>query len=736
MNPEQITEAHRSRLALVYIRQSTTRQVEENRESQRRQRALVARAEALGWRPERIFEVDEDLASSASRSSRRLAFERMVSETALGKVGLIISLEVSRVSRGNCDWYHLLDVCAVTRTLIADLDGIYEPGAYNDRLLLGLKGTMSEAELHVMKQRMVEAILEKAKRGEYRRRLSPGLVWDEAGRIHKHPDEQVTNVIELMYQRFDELGTVHQTQVSMAEDGILVPVLSGKKGRLVWKPPSYAYVHRALTNPLYAGAYTFGERQTEEFLDSTHRPVKKQKKKERKDWHAFITEHHEGYISWEDYEKLLERIAKNRQGDDTLGAAREGESLLQGLIVCGQCGRRMKVGYGKGSRPTRYRCSDRSKQLGTGICQAFGALRLERAIEELVVECLKPLGMEAMIQAAAEYAEGDVRERKHCQQQVERAAYEVELARRAYDAVDSTNRLVARELERRFEKALEALESIEDKMGKAIQSLEKPLSAKEQELLRSYSTNLPLLWSAPGTRAQDRTRLARCLIDKVVVEVPKGASMLKAEVHWSGGECTTIELPKGKIGAHRYVSDPELIELMGKLAKEFSDVQIARILNRKGLRTPKGLSFTAHRVACLRHNYAIPTGPKVARSGDDIKTALQAGEILGVAGSTVIRWVETGLLRGHQATEGAPWRIRVTKEDIEKLTTADVNEDWLPLKGAALILGVTQQRVLQKVKSGELQAKRVMVGRRSSWRINIPSTSYGNQPPLFDEFSR
>ena len=736
MNPEQVTAIHRSRLAVIYIRQSTYQQVLHHQESQRRQRGLIQRAKALGWPTDKILEVDDDLGHSASRSSHRLGFHEMVSETALGKVGLILALEVSRLCRANRDWYHLLDICSVTGTLIADAEGLYDPRAYNDRLLLGLKGTLSEAELHIMKQRMAEAIREKAKRGEFRFRLPPGLVWDEAGQIQKHPDEQVASVLDLIFERFEQLGSVNQTQRSLAEEGVRVPVLGGRKGKLVWKPPSYRYVHRVLTNPLYAGTYAFGQRQTEEVLDSNQRPVKRQKPKPPKDWHALIPDHHEGYISGEQFEKNLGDIASNRRGSEFVGAAREGDSLLQGLVLCGRCGRSMKVAYSRRPRTTRYRCADRNKQTGSTICQSFGAVRLERAVEELVLECLRPLGVEAMIEAADGYSEASERQQQYWQQQVERARYESDVAQRAYDAVDPMNRLVARELERRFEKALEGLEAVEKEAEVALQALDKPLSASDKERLKSYGENLPELWSAPTTRAQERKRIVRCLIQQVVVTVPTEGCRLKADVHWSGGERTVVEVPKGKSGVHRYVSDPELIELIRQLAREFSDVQIARILHRKRLRTPKGLTFTTYRIAGLRNNYGIPPAPKLPRKGEDIYTALEAGKILGVDRGTVIRWVEAGLLRGSQATDGAPWRIRVTEEDRQRLTATQVDEQWLPLKGAALALGVSSQTVLQKLKSGELEGKRVRVGRRSGWRIHLLQRTCDNQPPLFHDFSK
>ena len=398
MNREQITAGHRARLANVYIRQSSAHQVLHHQESQRRQRSLVERAIELGWPRELVVQIDEDLGVSASVHQQRLAFNDMVVEVALGKIGIILALEVSRLSRANQDWYHLLDICSVTNTLIADAEGLYDPRAYNDRLLLGLKGTMSEAELHVMKQRLVEAMREKAKRGEFRFCLPPGFLWDEAGRIQKTPDEQVVSAIEFIFQRFDELGTVHQTQCSLCEENRRVPVRAGRN-RIEWKLPSYQYVHRVLTNPMYAGAYAYGQRRTEEKLDESLRPVKRIRKVPRKDWHALIKDHHPGYVSWEVYEKNQQRIVENRRGESASGAPREGDSLLQGLVLCGRCGGRMKVAYGKRSM-LRYRCVRQRDQKGAPVCQAFGAIRLERAVEALVLECLEPAGIEAMMEAA------------------------------------------------------------------------------------------------------------------------------------------------------------------------------------------------------------------------------------------------------------------------------------------------------------------------------------------------
>ena len=731
MNCEQITPRHRSRLALVYIRQSSRKQVEHHKESQRRQRDFVERAEQLGWLRDQIQVMDEDLAKTASRSGQRSGFEQIAAMTALGKVGIILALEVDRLARGNRDWYHLLDICGITGALIADEEGLYDPGTYNDRLLLGLKGTMSEAELHLIKQRMVQATLAKAKRGELKRKLPAGFIWDEAGRIQKDPDERVAEAVKLVFRRFHELGTIHQTHISLVDEGVKLPVCQICGNNVQWIRPSYGLIQRMLKNPVYAGAYVYGRRQTEETLDSSLKPIKRMKKVGPERWHAFLKDHHDSYISWEQFERNLEQIKSNYRKASAPGAPREGEGLLQGLILCGRCGRRMRIAYGRGTRPSRYWCSYARRQIGAPVCQGFGARKLEQAVEALLLECLAPLGVEAMIEAAKVYEHDSETERTRWKQSIERARYEVALARRQYDAVDPENRLVGRELERRFEKALRELQKIEAEAQLQIRRLEQPLSGSEQQLLKRYAQKLSPLWNAPTTRAQDRKRIARCLIEHVVVTAPREATTLTAKVYWKGGEETTIEIPRGKTGVHRYVSAPELVELIRELAKEFSDVQIARILQRKRLKTPKGLSFKAYHVTNVRRKYGIPKGPSVPVQGKDIYTAQEAGQLLGVDRSTVIRWLEVGLLRGYQLTAGAPWRIVVTGEDIERLKPNDVGKDWVPLKGAAAALGVSQQTVLQKLNSGELRGVRVRTGRRTSWRIHLPESIYEDQPTFF-----
>jgi len=731
MSRDQIKAGHLSRKAFVYIRQSSNHQVAHNLESQSRQRALVDRAVEFGWPRDRIVQVDEDLGLSA-RFQKRPGFENMVSEVALERVGIILALEVSRLSRSNQDWYHLLDICAVAGTLIADADGLYDPRAYNDRLVLGLKATMSEAELHVLKQRLVESIRAKARRGEFRLRLPPGFIWDLAGCIVKNPDEQVRSTIELIFSRFDSLGTVHRTHTSLLEEGVRVPINRGNSRRLLeWVVPSYNYLLRTLRNPVYAGAYAFGRTQVEEFLDENRRPRKRWRRKAPSDWHALIPDHHEGYICWESYLRNQKQIDTNQGWKRRRGAAREGRSLLQGLIHCGHCGRRMQVSYSSRTRSIYYCCRGARMQNAESICQQFCATLLEQKTEQLLLEALEPLGVEAMIEAARAQAEARGDDKKLWQQRVERAEYEAELARRQYDAVDATNRLVARELERRYERALERLQQVQDEADRRLEELDRPLSRDEEQRLRRCANDLHVLWGSENAGPQDKKRLVRALIESVTVTDDKAKRTVFAEVYWVGGEVTAIELKRRRVGVTQQIADAELIDLIRKLARELSDTQIARMLNRRGIRTPKGLTFTTNRVSSLRRSHGIAKGPSVPHTGPDIYSPHEAAEMLGVTHTTIIRWVEAGLLKGVQVAKSAPWRIQVTEEDSRRLKPAEAAEDWLSLKAAAKTLGISQQAVLQRLKSGKLKGVRVRVGRRSGWRIHVPPTGYDDQSALF-----
>jgi hypothetical protein len=655
----------------------------------------------------------------------------MVGETAMGRVGLIVALEVSRLSRSNADWYHLLDICSVRGTLLADAEAVYDPRDPNHRLLLGMKGTFGETELSMMQQRLVEAMRSKAQRGEFRYRLPPGFVWDEAGRLVKDPDQRVQSAIALVFERFARFGTVHTVHRSLAEDGLCMPMLCGPKHALVWKVPSSSYLYRMLKNPLFAGAYVWGQRQVVEELDEDHRPIKRVRNRPKEEWPVLLRDNHEGYIDWETYQRNQRQIQSNARSHPGAGPPREGTSLLQGLVLCGRCGRRLQVRYTGGrGQAIRYVCTGNRDASGRRSCQDVGATRLELALEQLVLEALAPAGMEAMLLALEANDEERLAERRHLENRVERARYEVALARRQYDAVDPQNRLVAAELERRWERALVALQATEQEVRSRLDELSRSWTEAEREQLVHYAAHLPELWHAETTRPQDRKRIVRCLIEQVVVEGKDDA--IGAQIHWQGGEVTPLRVPRPRRGERSQVDDLALVELVAELAEEFSDSQIARILIRKGLSTATGKAFNRAYVATFRGRHGIDKGPAPPRlSEPDVYTAVQAAELLHVDTSTIIRWVEAGVLQGAQVTSGAPWRIRVTAGDMARLRPAEAPPDWLSLKAAAAALGMSQQTVLARIDAGDLEAVRTQCGRRALWRVRLPRSESDAQGWLF-----
>jgi DNA invertase Pin-like site-specific DNA recombinase len=456
----KVTAGHLARDAYVYVRQSTLTQMREHTESLERQYELASRAQVLGWPPQQVVVVDEDLGRSGADATTRDGFKHLVAEVGLGKVGLILGIEVSRLARNNADWYQLLDLCALTDTLIADGDGIYHPGDFNDRLVLGLKGTMSEAELHLIRHRLTAGLLHKAAKGELRQGLPVGLVYDDLDRVVLDPDEAVIEAIATVFRRFDELGSARQVMLSLIEDNLLIPRRPTGSRRIRWAPASYPAVHDFLTNPAHAGAFVFGRRRDDKRLDANGRLVKRTRELPRSEWAVLIPDHHPGFVTWERYERTQDQLRANWRGPrgEGGGAVREGTALLQGRVRCGRCGRMMQVGYsGSNGDTPRYICG-RNKQLygGERGCQSVGGRRIENRVLDEVFAMLEPASLAATAKALAE---ADANHRRHVaafELAVERARFEAERARRQFDAVEPENRLVARTLERTLEAALVA----------------------------------------------------------------------------------------------------------------------------------------------------------------------------------------------------------------------------------------------------------------------------------------
>jgi len=727
-DPVKITDAHRRRRAVVYVRQSTPGQVERNQESRARQYALRERAIQLGWPAGSVAVVDEDQGRSGASTDGRLGFKELVAEVGLGQVGLILALETSRLARSSADWHQLLDLCALTRTLIADQDGIYSPGDFNDRLLLGLKGTMSEAELHLIRARLDGGLRNKAARGELRIGLPVGLDRDEHGRVTLSADEQVRHAIERLYALWQQLGSARQVVGELLAEGQLLPRRRGGERRIRWAPASYVAVYDFLTNPAYAGAFVFGRSRAEKYLDADGRVRQRSASLPLEQWSVCLPDHHPGYVTWEQYLATRERLRANvRPRGEGGGAAREGSALLQGLLRCGRCGRRMQVKYsGTKGRVARYACT-RAFDMHTidHACQTLGGTRLDRAVADTFLQAVTPAGVAASASAIAKLE--DQHEQRLAGQRLalERAEFEAERARRQFDACEPEHRLVARTLEHRLEQALEAVERERQRLTSLDRSRPQPLTAAERRALASIARDLPRLWHAATTTDRDRKELLRTLVREVNATIHQDESGRRAELEilWEGGACSRLDVKLYRRGAERHRTPEDTIELVRRLAVHSSDRETAAILNKQDRRTGTGLPFTEARVRYLRNTNAIPAAAR-ADLDSDVVTIGQAAAELGVSATTIRRWLTDGLLPAEQTTPHAPFRIRLTDE-IRARFVPDVPDGYLPLDQAAKALGVSRQTVLHKVQRGELNAIQVTTGRRKGLRIQVSKGTLG-----------
>ena len=728
----KITATHLSRQAIVYLRQSSAAQVENNRESTERQYALAAKARELGWPGDRIVVIDEDLGLSGSGSVARAGFARLTAEVALAHVGLVLGLEVSRLARNNADWHRLIDLAGLTDTLIGDADGIYHPALFNDRLLLGLKGTMSEAELHVLRARLNGGIRNKAARGELRRGLPVGLVWGEAdGEVLLHPDEAVVAAIRTVFQRFAETGSARRVWLWLRDQGHKFPLQMYAHAEIRWVEASYHAVHQVLANPVYAGAYVYGKTRTEMTLDATGVRRKRIRQLPRDQWQVLIKEHHQGYIDWATFESNQSRIARNTRPrpHKAGGAVREGSALLQGLASCGHCGRRLRTHYSGRTSSPGYHCSGEHLVEGRGsYCLNVGAVQIDDAVARAFIAALEPAKIAATL-AAAERLETD-REAslKHWRLGVERASYAASLAERRYRAVDPDNRLVARGLERAWEESLTGLETAKAELARREQERPRMLSIEERSRIGTLGPDLAAVWTAVTTTPRDRKELLGTLIEDVIVKVERDKSAAHLTVRWKGGALTDsdLDLPVKRQASVR--TDEDTVALMRRLAVLYPDAVIAGILNRQGRTTARGLRFEANRVTSLRTHWKIPCFEPAEHTPDgDCMTIERAAQILALAPSTLHRWLNDGFIAGEQVTPGAPWRIRLT-DDLRSRFVENVPDGYVTMLKATHLLGVSRQTILQRVKRGELHAVHVSCGRKKGLRIKLPAAL----PDLFD----
>jgi DNA invertase Pin-like site-specific DNA recombinase len=728
----KITAGHLARQAIVYLRQSSAAQVEHNRESTDRQYALAAKARDLGWPDDRVIVIDEDLGLSASGSVTRSGFARLTAEVALARVGLVLGLEVSRLARNNADWHRLIDLAGLTDTLIGDADGIYHPALFNDRLLLGLKGTMSEAELHVLRARLNGGIRNKAARGELRRGLPVGFVWgEEDGEVRFHPDEAVVAAIRNVFARFAETGSARRVWLWFRSEGLTFPLQMHQRAEVRWVEASYTAIHHVLTNPVYAGAYAYGKTRQETTLDASGARRKRIRRLPRSEWQVLIPEHHEGFIDWHTYEANQDRMAQNtRPGPHKAGGAvREGSALLQGLASCGHCGRRLHTHYrGRTSAPG-YHCPGKVLVEGRGVyCLNVGGIQIDEAVTRAFLAALEPAKLGATL-AAAERLEAD-RETtlKQWRLGVERARYEASRAERRYRAVDPDNRLVAHGLEREWEESLAALEIAKAELARRERERPRILSQEERDRLLALGPDLAAVWHAATTAPRDRKELLHTLIEEVIVTVERDKAAAHLTLRWKGGAFTAIDLALPRSRPATIRTDEDTIALVRRLASHCPDAVIAGILNRQRRTTARGHRFDANRVGNLRRHWRIPCfEPSTQQTDGELMTIKKAAIVLGVAPSTIHRLLNDGSIAGEQLTPGAPWRIRLT-DDLKARFNGEAGEDFLPMREAMRTLGVSRQTVLQRVKRGELEAVHVTRGKQKGLRIKV----IARQSQLFD----
>jgi DNA invertase Pin-like site-specific DNA recombinase len=735
--PGKIGAVHLGRDAYVYVRQSTLTQVREHTESLVRQYELRERAVALGWDAHQVRVIDADLGRSGAEATAREGFKGLVADVGLGRAGIVFGIEVSRLARNNADWYQLLDLCALTDTLIGDADGVYHPGDFNDRLVLGLKGTMSEAELHLIRSRLTAGLRHKAARGELRQWLPVGFDYDEAGAVVISADEAVAEAIATVFRRFTELGSARQVLLSLRGDGLLLPRRPTRTGRVHWQAATYPAVHDLLTNPVYAGAFVFGRTRAEKRIDPAGRVVSRTVLLPREQWAVLIPDHHTGFIDWVTYEANTAALRANWRAPRGSGggAAREGSALLQGRIRCGKCGRMMQTGYSgvKGNCP-RYVCA-RAKQLygGEKGCQSLGGRRLEQRVLDEVFTVLAPAALTATARALTDAEQAHTATLHAFELAAERARYEAGRARRQYDAVEPENRLVARTLERALEAKLAAQRQAERDL--ITQQARRPAQLTDEELawLSRAGADVRAIFNAPGTTFRERKQLIRAILTEVVVTVDATARTAAIRIVWQGGACTELTMALTKPGGHFQTTGEDTVDLVRRLAGHYDDTTIALILGRQRRRTGTGLLFTKGRVKTLRVSRGIPgfqPPPETVTPGDQdavVVTVADAERLLGVGKVTIYRWLRDGFLTGEQLTPNAPWRIRIDQA-VRDRVVPDVPDGWVSLDEAAAILGVARQTVLHKVQRGDLAAVHVNRGRRKGLRIQVKH----DQPGLFD----
>ncbi len=674
----KITTEHLAKLAYIYVRQSSLEQVIRHRESTDLQYQLVDRAVQLGWPRERVKVIDEDLGKSGASATERSGFQRLIAEIGLGRVGLVLSFDASRLARNNRDWYQLLELCSVFGTLIADSERVYDPALYTDRLLLGLSGMMSEAELHQLKKRLQTGAWNKAARGELRKPLPVGLVYLSSGEVILHPDEEVQARIRMVFEKFRELKVAKAVMRYFQGENLLLPsrpLRGPAPHEVVWQPVRSSMVLAILKNPAYAGAYVYGRQTKDPSRRKPGHPHSGIVRRPIDEWPIVIHNVYPAYITWETFLANQAQLTANQSHyrEDRPGTPKKGQALLQGILRCGRCGARMRLRYSgdQGEFPV-YECSYAHSEYGAPRCQEVRGLGLDAEVERLVLEALAPdkiaLALAALEALEEEYAALKRQRELH----LERLRYEAERAKRQYDAVEPENRLVARTLEKRWEEKLRALEKAEQEYQIWVEQQRLELTSADRQDIIALGSDLPQVWRAPSTTAADRKQILRFLIKEVIVDQKRAHGKVWFQINWQTGAISehwyTRRVRSYADHAHFERIQQRIRELH---AEQKLDDEIAAALNAEGFRTTKRCPFDNKTIWLLRKEMGLPAvkpnGPHPTCWEDGTYSVDGAAQAIGVFSGTIYKWLRTGRLEGHQLRKGTPWKVILTAEDINEL---------------------------------------------------------------------
>jgi len=655
------------RKAVVYVRQSTQAQVQMNLESQRRQYDLVDEAKRLGFR--NIEVIDDDLGRSASGTVARPGFERLVAWLCAGEVGAVLCLDASRLARNGRDWHHLLELCGLVQARVIDPDGVYDPCRANDRLLLGMKGNISEFELSILRSRMLDAVRAKARRGELRISVPVGYIWHRELGLDFDPDKRLQQVIRLIFARFRELGSARQAFLALRADGIHFPRPSD--GRTLvsfdWTLIRYRNVIAILKNPFYAGAYVYGKSEKRTVIRDgrAHRTYGHGKPFDT--WEVLINDHHQGYIDWEEFERNQKQLAANaysKTGDVKSG--RGGPALLAGLLTCARCGRRLSIAYrGHAPRQTVYRCNSMDLT-GAARCMTFGGSRADTAIAKELVRAVQPMAIEAALEAEREHMQTLNEQRRVVELELQQARYEATLAERRYAACDPENRLIAAQLEKSWESALHRVQACQTRLDAMCAPLSDSPAVPD---FTGLAEDLEAAWNAPGVTMRARQQLVRALITDIIADVDEKAREVILTIHWQGGQHSELRVRKPNSGEHGRRTTEEALAVIRSMSCRWSDQDIAASLNRMGMRTGQGLTWNANRVSSVRRENGIHAYRSAEKNGEWL-TLSEAAKLVGVTNHVIRRLIKERILHAEQVVPDAPYQIRASDMQSEAVTAA------------------------------------------------------------------